>query len=130
MAKRPSDNTVRPPSTASDRPAKKRHQVAGQRFLPVVLVAAGIVVYLNSFSGVFVLDDARNIRDNARIRQLWPPWDILAGGGRPVVELSFAVNYALGGLDVFGYHLFNLAVHILAALTLLGIVRRTQLLDD
>ncbi|MDP7162787.1 MAG: tetratricopeptide repeat protein, partial [Phycisphaerae bacterium] len=36
-----------------------------------------------------------------------------------------AVNYAIGGLDVRGYHVFNLAVHILAALTLFGVIRRT-----
>src|SRR5439155_26554763 len=48
-------------------------------------------------------------------------------GPRPVVNFSLAVNYALGGLDVWGYHAFNLAVHIVAALALYGIVRRTLL---
>jgi hypothetical protein len=45
--------------------------------------------------------------------------------GRPLVNLSFALNYALGGLDVRGYHLFNVGIHLLAALILFGIVRRT-----
>ena len=45
--------------------------------------------------------------------------------GRPVVNASFALNYALGGLNVFGYHLCNVAVHIACALILFGIVRRT-----
>ncbi|MFH0983379.1 MAG: tetratricopeptide repeat protein [Planctomycetota bacterium] len=102
----------------------------GQRLFPGLIVAAGIAVYLNSFSGVFVLDDARNIAENARIRHLWPPWEIPAGAARPVVELSFAINYALGRLEVFGYHLVNLAVHLLAALTLYGVVRRTLLLNE
>ena len=44
--------------------------------------------------------------------------------GRPVVNLTFAVNYAIGGLDVTGYHVANLVVHLLAALMLYGIVRR------
>ena len=31
----------------------------------------------------------------------------------------------IGGLNVASYHAFNIAVHILAALTLFGLVRRT-----
>jgi tetratricopeptide (TPR) repeat protein len=44
---------------------------------------------------------------------------------RPVVNLSFALNYAIHGESVWGYHATNLAIHLLAALTLFGIVRRT-----
>ena len=45
--------------------------------------------------------------------------------GRPVVCLTLALNYALGGLNVWGYHALNLAVHLLCALVLFGILRRT-----
>ena len=45
--------------------------------------------------------------------------------GRPLVNLTFAINYAAGGLDPRGYRLTNLAIHLLAALTLFGLVRRT-----
>ena len=45
--------------------------------------------------------------------------------GRPVVCLTLALNYALGGLNVWGYHVFNLAVHLISALVLFGILRRT-----
>jgi len=47
--------------------------------------------------------------------------------GRPLVNFSLAINHALGGQSVAGYHAFNLAVHLLAALTLFGLVRRTLL---
>ena len=47
--------------------------------------------------------------------------------GRPLLNLSPAINYALGGLAVRWYHALNLAIHILAGLTLLGIVHRTLL---
>jgi hypothetical protein len=50
--------------------------------------------------------------------------------GRPILNLSLALNYALGGANVRGYHVFNLAIHVLAALTLMGIVRRTLLLPS
>ena len=45
--------------------------------------------------------------------------------GRPISNLSFAINYAAGGLDIAGYHIWNIGVHILAALALSGIVRMT-----
>jgi tetratricopeptide (TPR) repeat protein len=91
----------------------------------LLLIALGLAAYLNSFSGTFVLDDQTRIVDNAQIRHFWPPWRVMAHTSRPVVQLSLAINYALGGLNVWGYHAFNLAVHLLAGLLLFGIVRRT-----
>src|SRR5262249_17886017 len=44
---------------------------------------------------------------------------------RPLVNLSFALNYAFGALQETGYHAGNIALHIACALTLFGIVRRT-----
>src|SRR5262249_33333887 len=48
---------------------------------------------------------------------------------RPVVNLTFAVNYAIGGTDTVGYHAFNIAAHALSALLLWAIVWRTLTLD-
>ena len=45
--------------------------------------------------------------------------------GRPLVNLSFAVNFAVSRLDVTGYHLVNLVVHLVCALLVFGLVRRT-----
>src|ERR1017187_5616526 len=106
-----------------------------RKFIPLVVVAAGLLAYHNSFTGPFIFDDAMSIQENATIRHLWPIWQTLSpphtGGatveGRPLINLSFAINYALGGSDVWGYHALNLTIHILAALTLFGIVRRTLL---
>ncbi|QYM78141.1 tetratricopeptide repeat protein [Horticoccus luteus] len=98
----------------------------------LVLGAAIFLVYANVLSAPFVFDDSSAIVDNPSIRHLWPPGDALtppttaAGAvGRPIVNLSLALNYAIGGLEVRGYHLFNLALHFAAALTLFGLVRRT-----
>ena len=44
---------------------------------------------------------------------------------RPLVNLSFAANYAAGGLDPRGYRAVNLAIHLLTSLVLFGVVRRT-----
>ena len=96
-----------------------------------IIVVAALVVYHNSFGVPFLMDDLPSVTENPTIRHLWPVWDALSPsatsmvGGRPVVNLSLAINYALGGLGVWGYHAFNLAIHILAGLTLFGVVRRT-----
>ena len=102
---------------------------------PGLIVLATIGAYYNSFGGVFVFDDATSIAENPTIQHLWPIWEVLSPPGkgvtvqgRPVINFSLAVNYALGGLSVWGYHALNLAVHILAGLALFGLVRRTLLL--
>ena len=103
------------------------------RLIAPLLVAAGILAYVNSLRGEFVMDDRTAILQNPTIRSLWPPGSVLSPPvkspvtGRPLVNLSLAINYALGGLDVTSYHVFNLAFHVLSALVLFGIVRRAFL---
>jgi tetratricopeptide (TPR) repeat protein len=94
------------------------------------VVFAAAIAYHNSFSGPFMADDILSIAENSTIRHfggvLSPPSS--AGvGGRPLLNLTFALNYYFGGLNVWGYHAVNLLIHMLAALTLFGIVRRTLL---
>lgn len=108
----------------------------------MVVLAAGLIVlaaaaaYSNSFQGALVFDDLMDIYGNASLHRLWPIWKVflvpsdggMAPHGRPVVILSLALNYAMGGLKTFPYHFTNLLIHVLAGLTLFGIVRRTYLL--
>lgn len=105
--------------------AGSRAWALAPRLIPLLLVGAGLGAYINSFDGTFVFDDRIRIINNPQIRHLWPPWEVMGRNSRPLVQLSLAVNYALGGLSVWGYHAFNLAVHLLAALTLFALVRRT-----
>ncbi len=95
--------------------------------LAAVVATAGLLVYINSFAGVMLFDDTKHIVNNDAIRTLSPVTQHLWGPRRPLVQLSLAVNYAASGLRVWGYHAFNLAVHLLAAVTLFGLVRRTLL---
>lgn len=117
---------------------------------------AGTCAYATSLGGVFVLDDVRAIARNPTIRTLWPlstplsPPTASTVAGRPVANLSFALNYALAPQDVRdafeaggpavqaasleqvrrnarGYHIGNLLIHLAAALALFGVVRRTFL---
>jgi hypothetical protein len=92
------------------------------------IAAAAAAAYADSFSGAFVFDDPGSIAGNPTIRGLWSSFSPPAGltvSGRPVLNLSLAVNDALGGLDPRGFHAVNLSIHILAGLFLFGIVRRT-----
>jgi len=91
----------------------------------LLILIAGVAVYANSLSGQFVYDDRRWIENEADIRSFDRLPSLLAGATRPIWKLSLAANYALGGLDVTGYHLVNGAIHLLAGLTLLGVCRRT-----
>jgi tetratricopeptide (TPR) repeat protein len=93
------------------------------------LLLAGVLAYANSFQGAFVFDDRPAILDNLRIYRLWPPEPLFAGSTRPLVELTLALNYALGRLDPWGYHLVNFIIHFGAALILYGLCRRTLLTE-
>ena len=95
------------------------------------LIAVAIMAaYCGILRAPFIFDDRGSILENPSIRHLAsafePPFsEGQTVGGRPVVNLSLAVNYALSGYGVLSYHLFNLGVHFAAALVLFGLVRRT-----
>jgi tetratricopeptide (TPR) repeat protein len=93
-----------------------------------ILAAAAAVVYARTLSVPFLLDDAYSIVENQSIRRwstaFWPPINATVSG-RPVLNLSLAVSYAISGTAAWAYHALNLAIHVLAGLTLFGIVRRT-----
>ena len=101
------------------------------RICSLLILAATLLTYANSFSGPLIFDDLRWIEANPHIRHLWPLWTTLqappgaAGTGRPVVCFTLALNYAVSGLNPWSYHVVNLAIHASAALLLFGIVRRT-----
>lgn len=97
----------------------------------VLLLVAGLLAYSNSFSPALHFDDRTVITENASIRDLanlpavLSPPPVSGVGGRPVSNLSFALNYRLSGLHLWSYHALNLALHLAAACTLFGLVRRT-----
>jgi len=120
----------------------------------LILVTAGSWAYSTSFGGVFVLDDVRAIVRNPTIRTLWPlttpltPPTASTVAGRPIANLSFAINDALapespgelpasqalpagaGPLNPAPFHAGNLAIHLAAALALFGVIRRTFLSES
>jgi len=103
------------------------------RFALIGLTLAVVLAYCNTLKVPFIFDDFPTIEKNDSIRNLTdlgrvlqPPTEGGSGvSGRPLVNLTLAVNYAVSGLQPWSYHLFNTVVHALATLTLFGLVRRT-----
>jgi len=96
------------------------------------IVLAGLAAYANTFRVPFLFDDPHAILDNPTLRHLWPPWRAfwpatpdMTVSGRPVANFSLAVNYAISGVNPWSYHALNLLIHVLAGLTLFGVLRRT-----
>jgi protein O-mannosyl-transferase len=91
------------------------------RHWPKLLLIAVVacIAYSNTFSAPFVLDDENSITQNPVIKHLDT---FISGAGfhynprRFVGYLTFALNYRFSGLDVAGYHVVNLAIHIVSAL--------------
>lgn len=92
-----------------------------------LIVILGLAVYANSLKGAFVWDDRLFIIDNPYINN-WPKVlnifseRVSLGGSfelyiyRPLQILTYMIDYSLWSLNVFGYHLTNVLLHILVAL--------------
>lgn len=99
-------------------------------FIPIILIIIlGFAVYGNSLNGKFLWDDNWLVRDNAYIRS--PSYflkiftESLGSGAaeevsyyRPIQLVTYMIDYAVWKLDVRGYHLTNVILHILAALSI------------
>lgn len=93
------------------------------------IAVAGGLAYINALGHPFVFDDAGTVLNNPTLRTIA---DSLRGGpaqsataGRPLANLTFALNH-LFGVNPWGYHAVNLAVHIACALVLFALLRRVM----
>ena len=94
----------------------------------IFLVLASSLVYLNSLNAPFIFDENTKIVKNPDIRKLSGIASKLVypysknkdqiyrnDPSRPLVYLTYAVNYHYGKLNTFGYHVFNVLLHALNA---------------
>ncbi|MBN3038163.1 MAG: tetratricopeptide repeat protein [Candidatus Omnitrophica bacterium] len=107
------------------------------------IVALGGISYANVLGGEFIWDDIHLVSENSYIKHLSGVGDIFTkpvrGGGaktfgfyRPLQILSYMLEYRLWGLSPQGYHIVNIALHILVALSifwLLNILFKDYLLS-
>ena len=90
-----------------------RRSSAGWLAVPLLLAA---VAYARVLHGEFQLDDFTTLVEGTVVKDLGRAWRSILpgmlGGGRPITDLTFALNHAAGGLDPWGYHLVNLLLHL------------------
>ncbi|MDD3345304.1 MAG: tetratricopeptide repeat protein [Candidatus Omnitrophica bacterium] len=99
----------------------------------IFIIALGFVIYANSLNGEFVWDDNAFVKSNSYIKD-WSKIPSVfsrdSGAGasttlgfyRPLQLLTYMVDYSAWGLRVYGYHLTNAFLHILAALAVYWLV--------
>jgi protein O-mannosyl-transferase len=115
---------------------KKQETKAASRTRAYKLVTApsiallGALVYLNALKNPFVYDDHRLILDNTSLQNLSDWRAILYHDiARPLVNLSYAIDYLIwGGINALGFHLTNLAIHVVNILLVYGLA--TGLAED
>jgi len=94
-------------------------------FIFIALFLLLLIIYGNSFHGEWHFDDEGNIVNNINAHLKSLSWTDIKNTfyfrgnfSRPLSYLSFGLNYYFGGLDVFGYHIVNLAIHYISAIFL------------
>jgi len=88
--------------------------MSGTRKNIIAVLLIGIVavaIYSNSFDCSFHFDDQHAIVENYVVHR-FDLKQIFSSSSRPVLDLTLAINYHFGKLNVFGYHLVNLLLHI------------------
>jgi Flp pilus assembly protein TadD len=89
-----------------------------RRWLFLAACCLTALAYSNSFSVPFIFDDRDTIIANYALRSLWPGLGLfgtspdMTSYGRPLIEFSLAINYAISGLEPWSYHVVNLFAHL------------------
>ena len=105
---------------------KGRSGLLNKVSLMLILSCVVVAVHANGLGGAFIFDDAPFIVNNPNIRSFSNLFERNAGQeARPTTYGSLALNYAIGELDPFGYHVVNLLIHLLAALILFAVIYKT-----
>jgi tetratricopeptide (TPR) repeat protein len=96
---------------------QKENQKYFEHICLAIVIVLGIIIYSNSFACPFHFDDKTNIVDNLNIRSLSDIkslWNFAPN--RFVPDYTFALNYHFNQLNAWGYHLINLAIHLINSL--------------
>jgi tetratricopeptide (TPR) repeat protein len=117
-------------SKARERPRSDQVSAAGfgfapaptRRLIPAFVFLATVVAFLPSLRNGFVdWDDYKTLVENQNYRGLgwtqlqWMFSTFYMGHYQPLSWVTFGVDYLLGGVEPFGYHLTNLFLHAVNA---------------
>lgn len=97
-------------------------------FTVVIIAVVAFIPYSNSFETSFQLDDYHTILKNKQIGNYdkylnIDSWKKLIYN-RQIPYLTFSLNYSFGKYDLFGYHLFNIIIHIFNSILVFLLVRK------
>lgn len=109
--------------------SEKRLATSQIQWPPFLLLALSVfLVYSDTFHASWHLDDYSNILYDSSIHFEKPDLRSLSGTilghSRPFARLTFALNWYLGKDSVTGYHIVNIAIHILSSFFLLLTIRK------
>ncbi len=109
-------------------PSKKKDRSLLYHHLIAIALIAGVafLAYSNTFSVPFHFDDRPNILQNPNVQIKALTWDrieaLVHNTYKETIRIfsyfTLALNYYFGEFNVFGYHLVNLAIHVLAGIFL------------
>jgi hypothetical protein len=97
-----------------------------------LLCGVVFAIYWPGLHGAFFFDDGPSILQAEGVRlvtwslaSLHQAWTSGGAGpsGRPVAQLSFALNHYFGGFDPFGFKATNLAIHLVCGVLVFSLAR-------
>ncbi|MBW2443629.1 MAG: tetratricopeptide repeat protein [Deltaproteobacteria bacterium] len=97
-----------------------------------LLAIVVILIYADTLTAPFIFDDLNNIHHNPHIRIPALSLENLLWAGyhspesrRPVANISFALNYYVGGYNPVGYHVVNIVIHLACGIFLFFLAKAT-----
>lgn len=90
---------------------------AGSLKYCLALSVVTLAVYSSAIGGVFQFDDFLVIVENHNVHSWGAWWDDATFGIRPLLKASYTLSWTLGS-GSFGFHLFNVVVHVANAVLL------------
>ncbi len=82
----------------------------------IIIIIVGYLAYSNGLNGEMIYDDIKIIHSNAKLHDFNDFMDLkkwINPNHRHFAMLTYAINYSIHENNVFGFHLFNLFVHII-----------------
>ena len=116
-------------------PEEKKYQSMQTKWIALILIGLALLGYGTSLFNTFVIDDSYILSNNFTVRKLGNLRYLFSGNYfqlfweqtyRPLVTLSYILDFKVWGLRPFGFHLHNLILHILNVLLVYSILRHIR----
>jgi hypothetical protein len=89
------------------------------------IIILGAIVYSNTLNASWHFDDSVVVTENWSLRNLRENFNTIFSANRSVGFFTFTLNYYFNKLDVTGYHVVNILIHIVNALLVYSLVMLT-----